>query len=272
MARIVWSHIEKGAVFANMVEVFKQFPKLEKKEALSRAQSVLRFDRRIVATDQRVFNYKDRIEIARQKAQQELKKKPPEAIVEPLNGTLFGPAPIPAPTPTPERKETPKTRLADMLELLLDVVAESVAARVAEKMRPAMTLAELDRHVGTAFDAEYAKRPKHDPRPVPRATGYAKPGVLVIGLLPAQAHHVSHLLSDKLDLSFFTAEDAVTFPKLTRAHTVLMTKFISHAVQDKYRKAPKLHFCNSGVAVLVSLLEGIYMESSGIDRVTLPVL
>ena len=249
MARIVWSHIEKGAVFANMVEVFKQFPKLEKKEALSRAQSVLRFDRRIVATDQRVFNYKDRIEIARQKALQESKKKPPEAVE--------APAPILAPTPTPERKETPKKRLADILELLLDVVAESVAARVQLKM------------VDTPPPAP---QPKHDPRPVPRATGYAKPGVLVIGLLPAQAHHVSHLLADKLDLSFFTAEDAVTFPKLTRAHTVLMTKFISHAVQDKYRKAPKLHFCNSGVAVLVSLLEGIYMESSGIDKVTLPVL
>ena len=255
MTRIVWSNIEKGAVFANMVEVFKQFPQLGRKEAIRRAQSVLKSHRWIVVTDQRVFNYKDRIEVARQKALQESKKKPPEAVE--------APAPILAPTPAPERKETPKGRLADILELLLDVVAESVAARVAANMRPPMLRDELRQHVDDQFAAELAKHPKHNPQPIPHPTGHAKPGVLVIGLLPAQAHHVSHLLADKLDLSFFTAEDAVTFPKLTRAHTILMTKFISHAVQDKYRKAPKLHFCNGSVAVLVSLLEKIYKESRG---------
>jgi hypothetical protein len=248
MARIVWSNIEKGAVFANMVEVFKQFPQLGRKEAVRRAQSVLKSHRWIVVTDQRVFNYKDRIEAAREKALQELEKKPPRAIVEPLDGTLFGPAPILAPVPAPEPKETPKGRLADILELLLDVVAESVAARVQLKM--------VDTPPPVA-------PPKHNPQPIPHPTGHARPGVLVIGLLPAQAHYVSNLLADKLDLSFFTAEDAVTFPKLTRAHTVLMTKFISHAVQDKYRKAPKLHYCNGSVAVLVGLLEKIYKESRG---------
>jgi hypothetical protein len=240
MARIVWSNIEKGAVFANMVEVFKQFPQLGRKEAIRRAQSVLKSHRWIVVTDQRVFNYKDRIEVARQKALQESKKKPPEA--------LEAPAPILAPVPAPEPKETPKGRLADILELLLDVVAESVAARVQLKM--------VDTPPPVA-------PPKHNPQPIPHPTGHARPGVLVIGLLPAQAHYVSNLLADKLDLSFFTAEDAVTFPKLTRAHTVLMTKFISHAVQDKYRKAPKLHYCNGSVAVLVGLLEKIYKESRG---------
>jgi hypothetical protein len=247
MARIVWSVIEKGAVFANMVEVFKQFPNLPRKEALTRAQSVLRFDRRIVATDQRVFNYKDRIEIARQKALQE-SKKAASATVEPLNGTLFGPAPILAPAPVLEPKETPKKRLADILELLLDVVAESVAARVQLKM------------VDTPPPEP---QPKHNPQPIPHPTGYAKPGVLVIGLIPAQAHYVSNLLADKLDLYFFTAEDAVHRPKILRAHTVLMTKFISHAVQDKYRKAPKLHYCNGSVAVLVGMLEKIYLAARG---------
>jgi hypothetical protein len=240
MTRIVWSNIEKGAVFANMVEVFKQFPQLGRKEAIRRAQSVLKSHRWIVVTDQRVFNYKDRIEIARQKALQESKKKPPEAVE--------APAPILAPTPAPEPKETPKGRLADILELLLDVVAESVAARVQLKM------------VDTPPPES---QPKHNPQPIPHPTGYAKPGVLVIGLIPAQAHYVSNLLADKLDLYFFTAEDAVHRPKIVRAHTVLMTKFISHAVQDKYRKSPKLHFCNGSVAVLVGLLEKIYKESRG---------
>lgn len=255
MARIVWSVIEKGAVFTNMVEVFKQFPMLPRKEALKRAQSVLKSHRWIVVTDQRVFNYKDRIEIARQKALQESKKKSPEAVE--------APAPILAPIPAPEPKETPKGRLADILELLLDVVAESVAARVAANMRPPMLREELRQHVDDQFAAELAKQPKHNPQPIPHPTGYARPGVLVIGLIPAQAHYVSNLLADKLDLYFFTAEDAVNRPKILRAHTVLMTKFISHAVQDKYRKSPKLHFCNGSVAVLIGLLEKIYKESRG---------
>lgn len=245
MARIVWSNIEKGAVFAAMVGVFKQFPQLGRKEALSRTQSIaLQSHRWIVVTDQRVFNYKDRIEVARQKALQESKKATP-VVVEPLNGTLFGPAPILAPTPAPERKETPKERLADILELLLDVVAESVAAKVNRKILEAIP------------EAPVAHRPKHDPQPIPHATGKAKPGVLVIGLLASQAYAVISTWGTRLDLTFMTPEDAVHRPKLVRAHTVLMTKFINHSVQDKYRKAPKLHFVNGGMGELSEVLDSI---------------
>jgi len=42
-----------------------------------------------------------------------------------------------------------------------------------------------------------------------------------------------------------------------RAHTVLMTKFINHSVQDKYRKAPKLHFVNGGMGELGEVLDSI---------------
>ena len=252
MTRIVWSVIEKGAVFANMESVFRQYPNTTRKEALRMAQTVLKSHRWVKITDQRVFNYKDRIDVARQRALQESKKKPPEAVV--------APAPILAPTPTSERKETPKGRLADILELLLDVVAESVASRVAAQMRPPMHRDELRRYVDQQFEAEFAKypRPRHDPRPIPHATGVAKPGVLVIGLLPAQAYQVVlPETGDRLDLTFYTAEEAVTKPKLVRAHTVIMTKFISHAVQDKYRKATNLRFCNGGTGELVKILDSI---------------
>jgi len=249
MARIVWTRSEKDAIFARMETEFRQRPHLARKDALRTAQSVLDSSRWIVVTDQRVFNYKDRIEIARQKALQESRKTPEKAVE--------APAAILAPTPAPERPETPKGRLADILELLLDVVAESVAARVADSMRPAMAMAELDRHAGAAFDTEYAKRPKHDPQPVPHLTGRPRPGVLIIGLLPAQAACVFAGFNRELDLSFFTAEEAVTCPKLVRAHTVLMTKFINHAVQDKYRKAPELHWCNGGLAACMAILDSI---------------
>ena len=251
MARIVWSVIEKGAVFTNMESVFAMHPNMSRKEALRMAQTVLKSHRWIVVTDQRVFNYKDRIEVARQKALQASKKKPPEAVE--------APAPILAPTPAPERKETPKGRLTDILELLLDVVAESVAAKVSAQMRPPMHQDELRRYVDQQFEAEFTKypRPRHDPQPIPHPTGKALPGVLVIGLLPAQTYPIVSMYGDRLDLTFMTAEDAVHRPKLVRAHTVLMTKFISHAVQDKYRKAPKLHFVNGGTGVLAEVLDSI---------------
>jgi hypothetical protein len=241
MTRIVWSVIEKGAVFANMENVFRQYPNTTRKEALRMAQTVLKSHRWVKITDQRVFNYKDRIDIAQQRALQESKKKPPEAVV--------APAPILAPTPTPERKEDPVERLAALFEQMFDILAGKVAAKVADRLA-GQILENAPQMVVTS-------RPKHDPQPIPHATGHAKPGVLVIGLLPAQAHHVSHMLADKLDLSFLTAEDAVTFPKLTRAHTILMTKFISHAVQDKYRKATDLRFCNGSTGELVSILDKI---------------
>ena len=237
MTRIVWSVIEKGAVFANMESAFAMNPNMPRKEALRMAQTVLKSHRWIKVTDQRVFNHKDRIEAAREKAMQKLRKKPPEAIGIP--------APILAPTPAPERKETPKGRLADILELLLDVVAESVAAKVNRKILEAIP------------EAPVAHRPKHDPQPIPHATGKAKPGVLVIGLLASQAYAVISTWGTRLDLTFMTPEDAVHRPKLVRAHTVLMTKFINHSVQDKYRKAPKLHFVNGGMGELSEVLDSI---------------
>lgn len=243
MTRTVWTNDEKKALFARMEEYFREKPNATRRDAMCQAQMVLDLNRRIVITDQRVFNYKDRIEIARRNARKSPPAKAPQA-----------PAPILAPTPAPERKETPTERLAALFEQLLDVLADKVADRVHLRMLDAPPPAPIS----------IAGRPKHDPRPVPsHISGIPRPGVLVIGLLPAQAHHVSGVLADKLDLSFFSPEEAVTYPTLLRAHTVLMTKFINHSVQEKYRKAPKLHFCNGGVATLMELLEQILRESGG---------
>ena len=237
MSRIVWSHIEKGAVSARLVDVFRQHPNATRKEALRLAQEILHSSRWVIISDQRVFNYKDRIEAAREMALEKLRKKPPEAIGIP--------APILAPTPAPEPRETAKGRLADIFELLLDVVAESVAAKVNRKILEAIP------------EAPVVHRPKHDPQPIPHPTGVAKPGVLVIGLLASQAYAVISTWGTRLDLTFMTPEDAVHRPKLVRAHTVLMTKFINHSVQDKYRKAAKLHFVNGGMGELGEVLDSI---------------
>jgi hypothetical protein len=251
MARIVWTNVEKGAVFTRMMFEFLQRPLLTRKEALRLAQSVLPSDRWVVITDQRVHTYRDRIDIARQKALQESRKKPEKPVETP--------AAILAPPPAPERKESTTERLAQAFERLLDIVADAVAQKVAERLTPPISREELTRHVNQQFGAEFAKypRPRHDPRPIPHPTGQAKPGVLVIGLLPTQVNSVSLMVGHQLDLTCYTAEMAVNRPPLVRAHTVLMTKFISHVVQEKYRKSPRLHFCNGGVSELVAILDSI---------------
>jgi hypothetical protein len=40
-------------------------------------------------------------------------------------------------------------------------------------------------------------------------------------------------------------------------HTILMTKFINHSVQERYRKAQNLRLCNGGVSELSVILKSI---------------
>jgi hypothetical protein len=41
----------------------------------------------------------------------------------------------------------------------------------------------------------------------------------------------------------------------------LMTKFINHSVQGKYRHAPNLRFCNGGITDLSIVLKGIRLSN-----------
>jgi hypothetical protein len=61
-----------------------------------------------------------------------------------------------------------------------------------------------------------------------------------------------------LDYTFATAEQAVSHYTFNKDHTILMTKFINHSVQAKYRKHPNLHYCNGGVSELKHMLQVIF--------------
>jgi len=101
-----------------------------------------------------------------------------------------------------------------------------------------------------AARANAALRNAPSPQRAPR------PGVLIIGLLGAQVTETIAAFPH-LDITHMTGEEGLTRPALLRAHTVLMTKFINHSVQGKYRKAPNLHFCNGGVSELRRMLSEI---------------
>jgi hypothetical protein len=233
MARTVWSNEEKAAVFAAMARIFAEKPHTGSLLALREAQLGLPLERRVVVNHQRVYAYRTRIE----KARAEAKKCAPSA-----------PPPPPAvetPPPPPSRTNSASEEIVQILGMLVDAIAESVAERIAR--------ATMLRMADPSAPME-PPRPKHDPRPTASAA-LNRPGVLVIGLLPSQARTIEELCSKRLDLRFLTSDEALQRERVQRAHTVLMTKFIDHAVQEKYRKNPALHFCNGGVTDLVKILD-----------------
>ena len=238
MSRVVWTNDEKKAIFARMEEYFRMHPNGLRKDALREAQSVLNSSRWIVVTDQRVFNYKDRIEIARANARKKI-EKPVEA-----------PAPILTPPPEPERKETPTERLAGMFEQLLDILADKVADRLADRMadiparrfEPGVSLTE--------------HRPRHNPEPVSQPRQF-RPGVLVLGLLPQTGEQMRREFGHRLDIQWYDSDDATKRNVHPMANVVLMTKFINHSIQERWRKAGVLHYCNGGSSELRQILASL---------------
>lgn len=238
MTRTVWTDIEKKAIFARMEELFRDSPNMLRKDALREAQSVLGSGRRIVVTDQRVFNYKDRIETARANARRKRPEKAPEA-----------PVAIAAPTPAPERKETPTERLAAIFEQLLDVLADKVAERIADRMR-----VEVETRTTTTSETQH--RPRHNPLPVSQPR-QCRPGVLILGLLPQTGEVLRREFGHRLDIQWYDSDDASKRNVHPMANVVLMTKFINHSIQERWRKAGVLHYCNGGQGELRQILASL---------------
>jgi len=232
MARTVWTDLEKKAIFARMEEYFRMHPNGLRKDAMREAQSVLDSSRWIVVTDQRVFNYKDRIEIARANARKKNAGKALEA-----------PAAIQAPPPEPERKETPTERLAAIFEQLLDVLADKVADRMAERMA-AMPAPQFQPGISVT-----EHRPRHNPEPVSQPR-QCRPGVLILGLLPQTGEQLRREFGHRLDIQWYDSDDASKRNVHPMANVVLMTKFINHSIQERWRKAGVLHYCNGGQSEL----------------------
>lgn len=221
MTKIFWSPDEQEAVYAAMVKLFVSNPIARKEVALQTAQTVLPMERRRKIHYSVVYRYKDLIDRARAEA----KNRPKEPVQEPT---------IPAAPP-----ETPTDLLRTILDQLLDALADKVVERIQQRQeQPAPP-----------------HRPKHDPSPIsgPRP---GKIGVLVIGLLNQQASTIINLFPH-LEITCLTPEQALSREQLRRSHTILMTKFINHSVQEKYRKVQNLRLCNGGVSELSAILKSI---------------
>jgi len=225
--KIFWTSSERASINQALIDAFVADMNLTRREALTRAQLVLPFERRRKMTDQVAFHERTVIDVARNKAREEAKHKPT-------------PTPEPVSAPAPE----PVNPLLKIFDDLLDVLAE----RIAERLRPQMTFTEVKEQVNAQFDTQF-KRYKVEVKPAnPR-----KPTVLIIGLNGTQMARVSDSYLD-VKFTFMTAEEAVSRNRANADHTILMTKFINHSVQNKYRQVPNLHYCNGGVSDLGTLM------------------
>lgn len=217
--KIFWTKEEQDAVFNEMVELFRSNPLMRHEQALREGQMVLPNERRRKIKYAVSYRYKGVIDLARVEAKKQAAVPPP--VIEP------------APAPTDP--------LRAFLDQILDILADKIVERIG--IRP------------TESGPAVSVRVKHDPQP-PVAARVERTGVLVIGLLNQQAQTIIQSFPN-LEFSCLTPEEALKRDMLRRSYTILMTKFINHAVQSKYRKVPNLLLCNGGVSELSAMLKSI---------------
>tara|TARA_R110000868_G_scaffold100562_1_gene276502 strand:- start:50 stop:757 length:708 start_codon:yes stop_codon:yes gene_type:complete len=231
--KIFWNKSERAQINEALVEVFTGNLNLTRREALTTAQLVLPFERRRKMTDQVSFHEREVIEAARNTARMVVHSKP---------------EPVKAPEPVAAEPVNPLLKIFDDL---LDLLAD----RIAERLRPQMTFTEVKEQVNAEFDTQFKRYKAELTPPKPRM-----PSILIIGLNGCQMSVVTSKYLD-FKFTFMTAEEAVSRNRATADHTILMTKFINHSVQNKYRQVPNLHYCNGGVSDLSTLLHVVKKPS-----------
>jgi len=249
--RIVWTKEEKRALHDCMIDICYVTPMMTSKGLLLNAQEeVIPYERRSKITDQRVFNYKTLIESARAKAEEHrAKTSKPKPVA----------APLPEPTPEPVRK---LDTLGEVFELFIDALADRIMAKLAATQP--VEAPEPEQKHDDALDAAFfggklmgqLKGLSIRKPPVKK-----RPTVLVVGLNGCQMEAIKTFKPD-LDYTFVTAEQALSHYTFNKDHTFLMTKFINHSVQGKYRKHPNLHYCNGGVSDLKHLLKVVFHKET----------
>ena len=233
--KIFWTKSERALINHELIEAFIANPHLTRREALARAQIVLPYERRRRITDQTAFSERKVIDVAQNEARKLVHSKP---------------EPVKAPEPV-------EMSLGELFEKLVDEITRRVTAEVRNALTQPPVIIERgyveDRPAGNTAQRERLFNTKpSNPR---------KPTVLIIGLNGCQMSAVSDKYPD-LKFTFMSPEEAVSRNRHNADHTFLMTKFINHSVQSKYRQVPNLHYCNGGVSDLSTLMNVIQKETA----------
>lgn len=246
--RIRWSDRELDAIRAELHRRVSENALVDNAGAVMTAQqAVLPLDRRRPANSAVVARFIDTIRAAREvwAAQQKVAaiaavEAAPERS-EPAAATNIA-------TSGSERQGDPTAGLGALFEALVDAIAD----RVAERLR-AVDAAPIVREPAL----------RHNPFGILKPRAHPK-RVVVVGLLGAQAHKLGvHPVGPGIEVVHVCSARAEKGEPVQGKYTVLMTKFISHNIQTRYRDAPGLHFCNGGVGELTTLLRAIAIRESG---------
>ncbi|MFM7009722.1 MAG: hypothetical protein ACKO0Z_10390 [Betaproteobacteria bacterium] len=232
--KIFWNSRERASINQALVDAFAANFNLTRREALTRAQLVLPLERRRKMTDQVAFHERTVIDVAKEKAREVINTRP---------------EPVKVPEPVAAEPANPLLKIFDDL---LDLLAD----RIAERLRPQMTFTEVKEQVNAEFDTQFKRYKAEVTPPKPRM-----PSVLIVGLNGCQMSAVTGKYLN-VKFTFMTAEEAVSRNQFHADHTILMTKFINHSAQNKYRKVPNLHYCNGGVSDLSTLMHVIMKGSA----------
>lgn len=226
--RIRWSSEERGLIVSKMASLLNSGRKFSRSSLLLAAQECLPEDRR-----RSVFtNAESKGMFFRAEELAALRLKDP--VAQP-------------PKPEPVVEPDAESDLSKLLNALVDKIADKVAERLAAQL-------QVQVHTTTTTHSEH--RPRHNPQPVTGATGTPKVGVLVLGIQPHQAGLLKAEFP-QLDITCYDSDEARTKPVLLRAHVIAMTRFLSHQVDDRYKKSPRYHRLSHGFSELKTFMNMI---------------
>ena len=245
MSRIFWTDEERNQIHQRMIEIYSEGRYRDRSNVLLKAQQVLPIDRRRKLYPSMLYKLSGWIDTAKAEAYTQARNKKLTEV------SLETAAPAPAPAPV-------ELSLGELFERLVNEVTRRVTAEVrqalAEQRLPAVP---VQTPAPPAVTTGYIQPVESVEKPLKRER---KTSVLIIGL-NGQQITVTKQNNDDLDIICMTPEDALSRSPIRADYTVLMTKFINHSVQGKYRHAPNLRYCNGGVTDLSIVLKGIRLSN-----------
>lgn len=241
--RITWSKSEREALYARMVDIAIENKWVDARNVLRHAQEVLPAERRRKVTDGMVFNYKAMVAQSRIEAQTRLRDRKLTEVA------LANAAPVVPPAPV-------ELGLGELFEKLVAEVTRRVTAEVRAALAAEQSTASPAPTTSVTSNARERLALLETPSQRQRKTS-----VLIIGLNGQQITSVKQNHSD-FDIICVSPEDALSRNAIRADYTVLMTKFINHGVQCKYRQVPNLRYCNGGVSDLATVMHVIRQEAA----------